>query len=717
MRERMRLFWAAVLAFLVAGIPAMWAYVPSAQGAGSYPDIMLAAFWNSDEDLSDTVYMSYNGSDFQKLSTAYQAVGHGDDTVANVPSYVHALHDPGLFYRAGTFWMLSGFVQKQEGIGWRYTPMFGSSKDLVHWSYPNSGSPTNLKPTVMPAGAAKLPDGQYDTAGTDGFVDDNGDVYVVTTLGYFGSKHGHPQKDQMSPYIVKVKNLEPGADPAVDPGKQPNLSYGDLMPINLPIKANDWLDPSIYKENGRYYLSIKKEGVTNQIFSIRNLKDVQDPSAWTVVNKDVVTGYEGPYLAKYKGTYYYYVDKLKDWPPHNYDGTAGVFVMQSDKLSANWSTPRRITTMDVKGNIIPNRHGSVFTVTNPNAKNVIWRLRESLGYGLYRPGIKGWITENGEKYWYDDGIRAVSKEVYDPTSQAWYWIDANGTMAHDKDVYIANASKWVRYDSAGHMIKGEDFRYGGWYWFDPTSGAMQKGIMTIPTKTPIDETDDGAPADSPLRAPKPTPEPNAPNTPNTPNTDKNNTGNGSTSSTGSTGNSGTTEKPNTQKPEVEQHPDALNPKATTKTVYYDRRTGQMVHGEAFLTEPGYYGWHLFDYGTGAMRKGLQYIAGANKWVYYSPKNGAMQYGEHLINDGKHNTGWYLFQQRTGAMFFGDTFVRSNGGKWVRYDRRTGTMVHGLQWQDGAWYYFDPTTGAMAHGHTWVPDWNDWHDFDEVTGRG
>lgn len=639
----------------------MGIFAPTAQ-ATVYPDIMLAAFWNSDEDLSDTVYMSYNGKDFQKLSTAYQAVGHGDDTVAGVPSYVHALHDPGLFYRNGTFWMLSGFVQKQAGIGWRYTPMFGSSKDLVHWSYPNSGSATNLAPTVMPAGASKLTGGQYDTAGTDGFVDDNGDVYVVTTLGYFGSKHGHPQKDQMSPYIVKVKNLEPGADPAVDPGKQPNLTYGDLEPINLPIKANDWLDPSIYKENGRYYLSIKKEGVTNQIFSIRNLKDVQDPSAWTVVNKDVVTGYEGPYLAKYKGSYYYYVDKLKDWPPHNYDGTAGVFVMQSNRLSANWSTPQRITTVDVNGNIIPNRHGSVFTVTNPNAKNVIWNLREQLGYGQYKPGVKGWVTEDGEKYWYDDGIRAVSKEVYDPTSNAWYWIDANGTMAHDKDVYIATAAKWVRYDSAGHMVKGEDFRYGGWYYFDPATGAMRKGIMTIPSKTPADDpADDG-------------------------------TGNYKPS------------KPATGK-------------TYTKTVYYDRNTGQMVHGEAFITDPGYYGWHLFDYGTGAMRTGLQYIANADKWVYYDPQNGgAMHYGEQYINDGVHKTGWYLFAMRTGAMFHGDIYL-SVGNKWVRYDRKTGVMVKGLQRQDDAWYYFDPQTGAMAHGKTWVPEWKDWHEFDKITGRG
>ena len=47
----------------------------------------------------------------------------------------------------------------------------------------------------------------------------------------------------------------------------------------------------------------------------------------------------------------------------------------------------------------------------------------------------GWVTQDGEYYWFDSGIMARSKEIYDPGSDAWYWLDADGTMAHDKDVY------------------------------------------------------------------------------------------------------------------------------------------------------------------------------------------------------------------------------------------------------------------------------------------
>lgn len=203
-----------------------------------------------------------------------------------------------------------------------------------------------------------------------------------------------------------------------------------------------------------------------------------------------------------------------------------------------------------------------------------------------------WVTKNDQKYWRDsEGSLARSKEIYDPESNAWYWIDSDGTMAHDKDVYLrSNGGKWVRYDSNGHMVKGEDYRYGGWYYFDVTTGAMAKGISYVPS------------------------------------------------------NGG-------------------------KEVCYDRVTGKMLYGEQYV-----------DY-------------------------------------DRKIAGWYLFDRNTGAMTYGDVYLRSNGGKWVRYDRSSGKMVKGLQKQDGAWYYFDETTGAMAHGRTWVPQWNTWHMFDVVTGRG
>lgn len=213
----------------------------------------------------------------------------------------------------------------------------------------------------------------------------------------------------------------------------------------------------------------------------------------------------------------------------------------------------------------------------------------------------GWVVENGTRHWYENGHMARSHAFYDRASDAWYWADADGSIATDKDVFIpkdesdrSKGGKWVRFDGGSRMVKGEQYStkagHVGWYWFDPTTGEMAKGMRHI----------------------------------------------------GSNG---------------------------------------------------------------------------GKWVYYDATTGIMAHGERYVNYDRAHTGWYHFDEATGAMTHGDVYVRSNGGKWVRYDRATGIMVHGLQYQDGSWYWFDRNTGAMAHGRTWVPDWNAWHDFDRVTGRG
>ena len=40
----------------------------------------------------------------------------------------------------------------------------------------------------------------------------------------------------------------------------------------------------------------------------------------------------------------------------------------------------------------------------------------------------GWVNANGNKYWFDSGVMARSKEIFDPGSDAWYWLDADGHM-------------------------------------------------------------------------------------------------------------------------------------------------------------------------------------------------------------------------------------------------------------------------------------------------
>ena len=104
------------------------------------------------------------------------------------------------------------------------------------------------------------------------------------------------------------------------------------------------------------------------------------------------------------------------------------------------------------------------------------------------PPENGWYQEypGGPWYWYENGVRQGTtgrgKEIYDPASDAWYWLDSinNGAMAVSKDVYQdSNGGKWVRYDANGHMIKGWDTNSQGTYYFDLITGAMAKGTVVI----------------------------------------------------------------------------------------------------------------------------------------------------------------------------------------------------------------------------------------------
>ena len=159
--------------------------------------------------------------------------------------------------------------------------------------------------------------------------------------------------------------------------------------------------------------------------------------------------------------------------------------------------------------------------------------------------VFGFCTINGKKYWYEDGLRQGvygdpknvrdvqfgeierGREIYDPETDAWYWLDAvyDGAAAYGKEVWMPyiyqdekkwddaevrmNADnvdggmkdycykcmkeatgKWVRYDESGAMLKGwveikgelaklYPDQKGNTYYYDHFTGLMAKGWLTI----------------------------------------------------------------------------------------------------------------------------------------------------------------------------------------------------------------------------------------------
>lgn len=153
-----------------------------------------------------------------------------------------------------------------------------------------------------------------------------------------------------------------------------------------------------------------------------------------------------------------------------------------------------------------------------------------------------WIHTDGKSYWYERGVRQGTsgdpkgvvgdgtvrgREIYDPASDGWYWLDSvyGGAKAVGKEVWmpyvyqgeggwdnsviwneaknsdegmeiyvyyciINKTGKWVRYDENGKMLKGwvhitgtlaqlYPDQAGNTYYYDTKTGIMAKGDLLI----------------------------------------------------------------------------------------------------------------------------------------------------------------------------------------------------------------------------------------------
>ena len=267
----------------------------------------------------------------------------------------------------------------------------------------------------------------------------------------------------------------------------------------------------------------------------------------------------------------------------------------------------------------------------------------------------GWVEEDGIKYWYENGVKQGTegrgKEIYDPVSDAWYWLDAvdGGKMAVSKDVYQESGAgewgdyevdgvkmgKWVRYDENGHMVKGWDEQNGNRYYFDPTYGTMAKGDAVI---------------------------------------------------------------------------DGVYYYFNRDTGILERSGAQDDDGNDLFID----GWHNVDGGRywyeNGMRQGYRTNAdGSIDLSYrgkevYDPGSDAWYWLDNVLNGGvAKDKDVYQESQADDA---------GNIGKWVRYDSE-GHMVKGWNEKDGNRYFFDYVYGTMAKGYKNID--GRIYEFDKNTG--
>ncbi len=524
---------AAMVVGTVVGAPAS-----TAKAANGMPDeLLLASFFVSEENVTDVLYWSLDGENFYELSHGLEdstpndaskmLVDTSKDDGSSLASIggrpidwdVATLRDPSIGYYDGMFWMLSGFADDAAG---RFVPMFSYSKDLKKWSFPSSGSGINsvfFKPleaengkdyinaplTEIPEGAQKI--GRWTVAGPELFVDTDGTFWVIFTAGYFAAHFGdsNPLNDVMTPYICKVDStlqFPKGTDLSVSRAfHEQYMDYSKAVPIKLPSNGltgeNNRIDPYLYVENGTYYMVIKRNGVSNEIWKLKtglSLDAVQNAANWELIDAEAARGTEGPSLVKFNGKYMLFTDKLASYQS-NYDGKTGIKVSTANSLSsfgatygtipgnmgANPSDPvKNFTNVkfhDKDGNTYEgNRHGTVIKLADKKAIEMVWKVAMETRYkNVYPDYANPTFSEeeinpeeavypepdktrfergaDGKFYWYENNVKQGTmsdpknvigdgtprgREICDLVTEGWYWLDSkyDGAKACNKEVWM-----------------------------------------------------------------------------------------------------------------------------------------------------------------------------------------------------------------------------------------------------------------------------------------
>lgn len=340
-------------------------YQKSAETTMQSDEILLSAFFTSNEDTSPYIYTSVDGINFDDPANVKPNSIVDDDIPTSLYGKGH--RDPSIMYRNGYFWLIGGFGTDKKNNAY-FSVMY--SKDLYTWS-----ANKNIKiPVAYNPYSTKT--FFHDGCAPEWFQDTDGSLYILLTAGdmYSETEVNLGENGKLYPYITKVTDLQPNiaSDGTL---KAAHITTGTAkeMKLNTVIKYSQ-RDSFLYKENGIYYFYARYyEPYTVQVWTSTSLT-----GTWTLFDKDVYnrpmsSAYsfrqiEANCLVKFKGKYILYGDKYD-----SRDGDLGVNGGQmqysfSDNLG-NFIAPK--STIGPRGL----RHGTVINVSDPEAKKVIWNYR------------------------------------------------------------------------------------------------------------------------------------------------------------------------------------------------------------------------------------------------------------------------------------------------------------------------------------------------------
>ena len=369
----------AIVAAVVAltACPSPYAAYGSERQDAEYPDeLLLGVFTQSRLDSTDMLYVSrdgvhmeFAGSAFRDSTPEYDSV---DESGRESVDGQFTLVNPSIMWHGGRFWLLGN--HHNCDVANAVCLVASSSTDLRSWT-----KQTIIRVPVeggLPPNNGK----DFDAVAADWAEDPaTHKVYAVVSLGNYGAFHGK-KGDDMRPYLIPFTALQAN-----------NVVPSKAMRIHLPYKDDhDRIDGSLYFENGKALYSVKRDGVSNELWRIDDLRQSGDASKWTRIGSDLALYHEAPSLTYFHGRYRYYFDRLSAYPSgRSTKKMTGTYVMSSKSLSEGWSGLQQLIAYNSEGAVLSKyeqgaanttdgpRHGTVITLRDPRAIRIAMKARNS----------------------------------------------------------------------------------------------------------------------------------------------------------------------------------------------------------------------------------------------------------------------------------------------------------------------------------------------------